>query len=90
MCVDDVVRLKVEPCVCVCVCVDDVVGLRVEPCVCVDDVVRLRVEPCMERVQIFAEELKIEFSGREGSLAQTFCESFVHFDLTHSFIPHHL
>ena len=28
---------------------------------CVDDVVRLRVEPCMERVQILAEELKIEF-----------------------------
>ena len=33
MCVDDVVRLRVESCVCVCVCV------------CVDDVVRLRVEP---------------------------------------------
>ena len=31
MCVDDVVGLRVEPCV----CVDDVVGLRVEPCVCV-------------------------------------------------------
>ena len=34
MCVCDVVRLRVEPCVCV--CVDDVVRLRVEPCrVCV-------------------------------------------------------
>ena len=34
VCVDDVVRLRVEPCVCV--CVDDVVRLRVEPCrVCV-------------------------------------------------------
>ena len=32
MCVDDVVGLRVEPCVCV--CVDDVVGLRVERCVC--------------------------------------------------------
>ena len=31
MCVDDVVRLRVEPCV----CVDDVVRLSVEPCVCV-------------------------------------------------------
>ena len=31
MCVDDVVGLRVEPCV----CVYDVVGLRVEPCVCV-------------------------------------------------------
>ena len=30
MCVDDVVRLRVAPCV----CVDDV-GLRVAPCVCV-------------------------------------------------------
>ena len=31
---DDVVGLRVEPCVCV--CVDDVVRLRVEPCrVCV-------------------------------------------------------
>ena len=28
-----VVRLRVEPCVCV--CVDNVVRLRVEPCVCV-------------------------------------------------------
>ena len=28
---DDVVGLKVEPCV----CVDDVVRLRVEPCMCV-------------------------------------------------------
>ena len=33
VCVDDVVRLRVEPCVCV--CVDDVVGLWVEPSVCV-------------------------------------------------------
>ena len=33
MCVDDVVRVRVEPCVCV--CVDDVVRVRVEPCVCV-------------------------------------------------------
>ena len=33
VCVDDVVGLRVEPCVYV--CVDDVVGLRVEPCVCV-------------------------------------------------------
>ena len=31
MCVDDVVRLRVESCVCVCVCVDDVVRLRVDP-----------------------------------------------------------
>ena len=30
VCVDDVVRLRVEPCMCV-----DVVRLRVEPCVCV-------------------------------------------------------
>ena len=34
MCVDDVIRLRVEPSLCV--CVDDVVRLRVEPCVCVD------------------------------------------------------
>ena len=31
VCVDDVVRLRVEPCVRV--CVDDVFRLRVEPCV---------------------------------------------------------
>ena len=35
MCEDDVVGLRVEPSVCVCVCVYDVVRLRVEPCVCV-------------------------------------------------------
>ena len=38
----------------------------------------------MERVQIF-EGLKIE-PYRESSLVQTFCESCVHFDFTHSSI----
>ena len=39
----------------------------------------------MERVQIFilAEELKIEFSGRESSLVQTFCESCEQLEITH-------
>ena len=67
--------IKFSLVLCVCVCV----------CVCVDDVVRP-----LERVQIFisAEGLKIEFflalSYRESSLVQTFCESCVCFDFTHS------
>ena len=46
------------------------------------------------QIFILAEGLKIEFflalSGRESSLVQTFCESCVHFDITHlSIHPHY-
>ena len=51
---------------------------------CVDDVVRLRVEPCMERVQILAEELKVEFFRKRRQFgANNLCTLC---DLTHSFI----
>ena len=48
VCVDDVVRLRVEPCVCVCVWMmwSDCGWSLLCVCVCVDDV-RLRVEPCV-------------------------------------------
>ena len=37
-------------------------------------------------MEILAEGLKIELSGRESSLVQTFCESCEQLDITHPFV----